>query len=156
MRRTPRRRKPCPTRRDQQMTWLWTSQDLCVPQQARSGGREYDTRQPACHYNVHVHPVCGGLDYHNYHIRYLGIRAGQHVWSVVDAPAGRERSQRVYTISQQCSLSEAIEAVNSLLASDITTDVGDPSLWLKLADHLTRILFDVYQDHWDTALGRRP
>jgi hypothetical protein len=155
MHRTPGRRKSYPVRRNHQMTWVWTSQNLFIPQQARSGGREYDTRHPACHYNVHVHPACGGLDYHNYHIRYLGARAGQHVWSVVDAPAGREQSQRVYTVSQECSLSEAIEVVNSLLASDITSDIGDPSLWLKLADHLTPILFDVYQHNRENTRGRR-
>jgi hypothetical protein len=46
--------------------------------------------------------------------------------------------------------------VNSLLISDITADIGDPSLWLKLADHLTHVLFDVYQHDQEYVSRRRP
>src|SRR5919109_697878 len=74
--------------------WIWTSRGLLIQQQAWLGMREYDARQPACHYNLHIQPACGGLDYHNYHIRYLGIREDKHVWSVVDAPYGKEKSHR--------------------------------------------------------------
>lgn len=115
--------------------------------------REYDTRHPACHYNLHIQPACGGLDSHNYHIRYLGTRADHHMWSVVDAPFGREQSQRVYAVSKKRFITEVIDTVSNLLVSDITADVGDPSLWLKLAEHLAPVLFDVYRHGLETPTG---
>lgn len=155
MRRTPGRRKMRPARTDRSPQWVWTSQNLCVPQRARLGAREYDTRHPACHYNLHIQPVCGGPDYHNYHIRYLGTKAGQHAWSVVDAPAGRAQSQRIYAVAQERFIVESIDVVSCLLLSDITTDIGDPSLWLTLAEHLAGVLFDVYQHERETLLPGR-
>ncbi len=125
--------------------WYWNSRMLLVQQQGWLGIREYDRRQPACHYNLHIQPACGGLDYHNYHIRYLGIRDDKHVWSVVDAPYGKERSRRVYTFSRQRLIGEVIEAASALLVTDVTNDVGDPSLWAELAEYLALVLFDLYR-----------
>jgi hypothetical protein len=118
---------------------------MLIPQHVWLGMREYDARQPACHYNLHIQPACGGLDYHNYHIRYQRAREGQHVWSVVDAPYGREKSRRLYTFSKEHFIAEVIDVVNSLLLTDITNDLGDPSLWSGLAEHLAFVLFDLYR-----------
>jgi ribosomal protein L1 len=108
--------------------------------------REYDKkRQPSCHYNLHIQPASGGLDYHNYHIRYVGIREDKHVWSVVDAPAGKEKSHRIYAFSKEHFIREAIDAACSLLVTDMTNDVGDPSLWGKLAEDMALVLFDLYR-----------
>jgi hypothetical protein len=111
--------------------------------------REYDKRQPACHYNLHIQPADGGTDYHNYHIRYLGIRENKHVWSVVDAPYGREQSRRLYTFSKEHFIREVIEAASSLLVTDMTNDVGDPTLWARLSEALTQVLFDLYRHDLD-------
>ena len=145
MHRRARRRKTRSTRTGRQTSWHWTSRDLLMQQQAWLGMREVDTRQPACHYNLHIQPACGGLDYHNYHIRYLGIREGKHVWSVVDAPYGKEKSHRVYAFSQARFICEVIDAVSSLLVADMTNDIGDPSLWERLSEHIALVLFDLYQ-----------
>jgi hypothetical protein len=122
-----------------------------IQQQGWLGMREYDTRQPACHYNLHIQPACGGLDYHNYHIRYAGMKEDKHVWSVVDAPAGKEKSHRVYTFSKERFIQEGIDEALSLLVSDMTNDIGDPSLWARLAEHLARVLFDLYQHELEKA-----
>lgn len=145
MHRRSRRRKTHSARTNGQAWWLWTSRGLLIPQQIRLGMREYDTRQPACHYNLHIQPACGGLDYHNYHIRYLGTREGKHVWSVVDAPYGKEKSHRIYAVSKEHFIREVIDAASSLLVTDMTNDVGDPSLWTRLSEYLALVLFDLYQ-----------
>ena len=147
MHRRPRRRKTRSARTARKMRWFWISQGLLIRQQGWLGMREYDARQPACHYNLHIQPACGGLDYHNYHIRYLGMRKDKHVWSVVDAPAGKEKSHRVYAFSKERFIREAIDEVSSLLATDMTNDVGDPSLWARLFQELALALFDLYQCH---------
>jgi hypothetical protein len=117
--------------------------------------REFDKRQPACHYNLHVRPVCGDSDYHNYHIRYLGISERQHVWSVVDAPAGKEKSNRIYAFSKDHFIREVIDIASSLLVADMISDVGDSSLWSSLSEHLSLALFDLYR-HEVEKLSRRP
>lgn len=154
MYRRTRRRKTRRARNDRQMMWSWTSRGLLVQQQARLGMREYDSRQPACHYNLHIQPACGGLDYHNYHIRYLGDRGGEHRWSVVDAPYGREQSHRVYAILKKHFIREVIDTASSLLVTDITNDIGDPSLWPILVECLAFVLFDLYQYEQAKASGR--
>jgi hypothetical protein len=111
--------------------------------------REYDARQPACHYNLHIQPACGGLDYHNYHIRYLGIKDDKHVWSMVDAPYGNEKSHRLYMFSMQHFIREVIDTATSLLVTDMTNDVGDPAIWTKLSEHLAYVLFDLYRHDLD-------
>jgi hypothetical protein len=175
------------------MRWFWTSRGLLVQQQAWLGLREYDARQPTCHYNLHIQPVCGGPDYHNYHIRYLlqypetglkkeefGItlqsvpladplyagktnissdfaqrmREGKHIWSVVDAPGGKEKSHRVYTFSKKHFIQEVIDTASYLLVTDISNDVGDPSLWARLAEDLAFVLFDLYRDNLEKTCGR--
>jgi hypothetical protein len=137
------------------MRRVWTSRGLLVEQHGWLGMREFDKRQPSCHYNLHIQPASGGLDYHNYHIRYLGMRAGNHVWSVVDAPSGKERSHRLYTCSRQHFIQEVIAAVSSLLAADMTNDVGDSLLWARLFDDLTLVLFDLYRHALENASERR-
>jgi hypothetical protein len=144
-RRTGRRKTRC-ARTDRQIRWFWTSRDLLIRQQAWLGMREYDSRQPACHYNLHIQPACGGPDYHNYHIRYLGMRKDKHAWSVVDAPYGEEKSHRVYALPKGHFIHEVIDAASSLLVTDMTNDVGDPSLWVRLAEDLGFVLFDLYRD----------
>ncbi|GCE24170.1 hypothetical protein [Dictyobacter kobayashii] len=137
------------------MRSLWTSRELLIQQQAQLGLREYDSRQPACHYNLHIQPACGGLDYHNYHIRYLGIKEDKHVWSVVDAPSGQEKSHRVYAFSKEQLIREVIDAASSLLVTDMTNDVGDPSLWTRLAESLALALLDLYQHELEKSSARR-
>lgn len=149
MDRRRRRRKNQSSRTGRQTMWFWTSRGLLIPQQVWLGMREYDARQPACHYNLHIQPVCGGQDYHNYHIRYQRARGGEHVWSVVDAPYGREKSRRLYMLSKEHFIAEAIDVTNSLLVTDITNDVGDPSLWSELAEHLAFVLFDLYRHDFE-------
>jgi hypothetical protein len=117
--------------------------------------REYDARQPACHYNLHIQPVFGSLDYHNYHIRYLGMREDKHVWSVVDAPYGEEKSHRIYSFSKQHFIREVIDAVSSLLVTDMTNDVGDSSLWIRLSEELAFVLFDLYRHNLEKTSERR-
>jgi hypothetical protein len=145
MHRRHRRRKPRYVRTPRLTRWFWKSRGLLVQQQGWLGMQEYDKRQPASHYNLHIQPAAGGQDYHNYHIRYIGIRDGQHIWSVVDAPAGKEQSHRVYAFSQEKFMSEVIDAAGSLLVTDVTNDIGDPSLWTKLAETLALVLFDLYR-----------
>jgi hypothetical protein len=145
MHRKSRRRKTRRTRTNRQMRWLWTSRGLLVQQQGWLGMREYDARQPACHYNLHIQPASGGLDYHNYHIRYLGMREDKHVWSVVDAPFGQEKSHRVYAFSKEPFIQEVVQTASSLLVTDMTNDVGDPSLWARLFESLALVLFDLYR-----------
>ncbi|HLV99030.1 MAG TPA: hypothetical protein VKT82_10160 [Ktedonobacterales bacterium] len=148
-RRHRRRRNIHSTRAPRQTRWRWTSRELLVQQHGWLGMREYDKRQPASHYNLHIQPASGGQDYHNYHIRYLGIREGNHVWSVVDAPYGKEQSHRVYAFSKEHFIREVIEAASSLLVTDMTNDVGDPSLWARLSEALTLVLFDLYRHALD-------
>lgn len=148
MPRKHRRRKTRSIRAGRLTWWFWTSQRLLVQQQVWLGMREYDARQPACHYNLHIQPACGGLDYHNYHIRYLGMRESNYVWSMVDAPYGKEKSHRIYAFSKAHLIQEVIDVIGSLLVTDMTNDIGDPSLWIRLAEPLTHVLFDLYQhDH---------
>ncbi len=154
MRRRHRRRKTRFTRTPRQTRWFWKSRGLLVQQQGWLGLREYDKRKPASHYNLHIQPAAGGLDYHNYHIRYLGVRDGQHVWSVVDAPAGREKSHRVYAFPQASFIQEAIDAASALLVTDMTNDVGDPALWTRLAETLALVLFDLYRHDQEEASRR--
>jgi hypothetical protein len=145
MHRRPRRRKTHSARTDRQTRWFWNSRGLLIQQQAWMGMREYDARQPDCHYNLHIQPACGGLDYHNYHIRYMGMREDKHVWSVVDAPYGNEKSTRIYALSKEHFIREVIDAASSLLVTDMTNDVGDHSLWIRLSEELALVLFDLYR-----------
>ncbi len=154
MYRKRKRRKNRSPRSGRQTMWFWTSRGLLVRQQAWLGIREYDARQPTCHYNLHIQPACGGQDYHNYHIRYRRARCGEHVWSVVDAPYGREKSHRLYTFSQEHFIREAIDVASSLLVTDITNDVGDPSLWSELSEHLALVLFDLYRHDLEKRLEK--
>jgi hypothetical protein len=154
MHRRARRRKRRSTRAPRHMRWFWISQGLLIQQQGWLGMREYDARQPSCHYNLHIQPASGGQDYHNYHIRYLGIREDQHVWSVVDAPYGKEQSHRFYALSKGHFIREVIEAASSLLVTDMTNDVGDPTLWARLSETLALVLFDLYRHHLDKTAER--
>ena len=155
MHRRPRRRKTRSARTDQQTRWFWTSRRLLIQQQGWLGMREYDARQPACHYNLHIQPACGGLDYHNYHIRYLGMREHKHVWSVVDAPSGIEKSHRVYACSKEHFIREVIDEASSLLVTDMTNDVGDSSLWARLFEELALVMFDLYRHDFEKTTARR-
>ena len=128
-----------------QTMWIWSSQRTLFQQRVWLGWRESDRRQPPWHYNLHVQPVYANMDYHNYHIRYLGIRDGEYVWSVVDAPAGMEKSNRVYSFSKRGYIRDVVELASSLLVTDILDDVGDASLWLQLAESLALVLFDLYR-----------
>jgi hypothetical protein len=150
----PERRKTRSARTNRQTRWFWTSRELLIQQQGWLGMREYDGRQPACHYNLHIQPACGGLDYHNYHIRYLGTRENKHVWSVVDAPYGKEKSHRVYAISREHFIAEAIDVVAGLLVTDMTNDISDSSLWTRLSEHLALVLFDLYRHGLEKTSGR--
>ncbi|HXZ03411.1 MAG TPA: hypothetical protein VEH81_01190 [Ktedonobacteraceae bacterium] len=152
---THRQRKYHSARTKQNMWWFWTSQELLIEQQAWFGIREYDARQPACHYNLHIQPVCGGPDYHNYHIRYLGMKENNHVWSVVDAPYGEEKSYRIYAFSKKHFIREVIDVVSSLLVTDMTNDVGDSSLWTRLSEELAPVLFDLYRHDIEKTNKRR-
>jgi hypothetical protein len=149
------RRKIHSARTDRQTRFFWTSQGLLIQQQAWLGMREYDARHPACHYNLHIQPTCGGLDYHNYHIRYMGMREDKHVWSVVDAPCGIEKSHRVYAFSKEHFIREVIDVVSILLVTDTTNDIGDPSLWTKLSESLALVLFDLYRHDLEKTIERR-
>jgi len=155
MHRKSRRRKSRSARTNRNTWWFWTSQELLIEQQACLGAREYDTRHPACHYNLHIQPACGGLDYHNYHIRYMGMRENKHVWSVVDAPYGVEKSHRVYSLSREHFISEMIDTTSSMLVTDTTNDVGDPSLWIRLYEYLAFVLFDLYRYDVEKTSERR-
>ena len=154
MHRRSGRRKTRSARSDRKMRWFWTSRGLLIQQQAWLGMREYDTRHPACHYNLHIQPVCGGPDYHNYHIRYLGMREGKYAWSMVDAPSGKEKSHRVYAFSKEHFIREVVDAASYLLITDMTNDVGDPSLWARLAEDLAFVLFDLYRDEMEKTCGK--
>lgn len=154
MHRRRKRRNARSARTNQQTRWRWTSRELLIQQRGWLGIREYDKRQPACHYNLHIQPASGGLDYHNYHIRYLGMKEGKYVWSVVDAPAGKEQSHRVYAFSKEHFIREVIDAVSSLLVTDMTNDVGDPSLWARLAEDLALVLFDLYRHDLERSSER--
>lgn len=154
MHRRHRRRKRRSARAPRQTRWFWKSRGLLVQQQGWLGLREYDKRQPASHYNLHIQPASGGLDYHNYHIRYMGIRNGQHVWSVVDAPAGKEKSHRVYAFSKEHFIREVIDAASSLLVTDMTNDIGDPALWTRLTETLALVLFDLYRQEQEETPRR--
>jgi hypothetical protein len=151
MYRKPRRRKTRSARTNRQTRWFWTSRRLLIQQQGWLGMREYDARQPACHYNLHIQPACGGPDYH---IRYLGIREDKHVWSVVDAPSGQEKSHRIYAFSKEHFIREVIDAASSLLVTDMTNDIGDPSLWARLFECLALVLFDLYRHELEKTSGR--
>jgi hypothetical protein len=128
-----------------QTLWSWTSRWLLIHQRAWLSLCECDQRHPPHHYNLHIQPACGGQDYHNYHIRYLGVQDAKYVWSVVDAPSGRERSQRVYTFSQRNLFGDVIDAASSSLVTDILNDVGDSTMWLPLVEYLPLVLFDLYR-----------
>ena len=67
------------------------------------------------------------------------------VWSVVDAPAGREKSHRLYRFSKRGYIRDVVEMASSLLVADILDDVGDASLWFPLAESLALVLFDLYR-----------
>lgn len=149
------RRKSHSARTNQNTWWFWTSRGLLIQQQAWLGMREYDSRQPACHYNLHIQPVCGGPDYHNYHIRYLGMRENNHVWSVVDAPYGKEKSFRMYAFSKERFIREVIDAASSQVVTDMTNDIDDPSLWIRLAEKLAFVLFDLYRYELEKTNERR-
>ncbi len=89
--------------------WSWTSHGLLIPQRAWLSMCEHDFYQPPHHYNLHIQPLNSGIDYHNYHIRYLGTGEAQHIWVVVDAPSGITRSYRVYSFSKKLFIREAID-----------------------------------------------
>ena len=82
------------------------------------------------------------------------MRENQHVWSVVDAPYGIEKSHRVYSLSKEHFIREVIEVVSILLLTDMTNDVGDPSLWARLSESLTLVLFDLYRHDLEKTSGR--
>ena len=145
MHRKLKRRKLTSDRTTRNTWWFWTSQGLLIKQQAYLGTRECDKRHPASHYNLHIQPSCGGLDYHNYHIRYIGMKEHKHIWSVVDAPYGIEKSHRVYSLSKEQFIPELIDTASSLVVTDVTNDVGDPTLWIKLYDYLAFVLLDLYR-----------
>ncbi|TMD65060.1 MAG: hypothetical protein E6I91_10430 [Chloroflexi bacterium] len=148
------KRRTYPSRIWWQITWSWKSQELSIHQRAWLGVRERDSRQPPSHYNLHVQPACGGPDYHNYHIRYLGAREGEHAWSVIDVLVGREASRRVYTFSQGPFIRETIDVASSSLVTDILNDVGDTSIWLSLVECLALVLFDLYQQDLEAPSRR--
>ena len=127
-----------------QTLWSWTSQWLLIHQRAWLSLCERDKRDPPHHYNLHIQPACGGQDYHNYHIRYLGVQDAEYVWSVVDAPYGQERSSRSYTCSQRSLFWDALDAASSALVADILADVGDNTMWLLLVEYLPLVLLDLY------------
>ncbi len=154
MHRKRRRRKFSSARKNRNIWWFWNSQGLLIEQQAYLGTREYDTRHPSCHYNLHIQPACGGLDYHNYHIRYIGMRENKHIWSVVDAPYGIEKSHRVYSLSNEQFIREMIDTASNLVVTDVANDVGDPTLWIRLYENLAFVLFDLYRH--DKISERRP
>jgi len=82
------------------------------------------------------------------------MREDQHVWSVVDAPSGQEKSHRVYSFSKQHFIREVIDTASSLLVTDMTNDVGDPSLWATLSEYLALVLFDLYRHDLEKTSGR--
>jgi|SRR5579859_1431419 len=127
-----------------QTLWSWTSRWLLIHQRAWLSQCERDKRHPPHHYNLHIQPACGGQDYHNYHIRYLGIQDTKYVWSVVDAPYGKERSHRVYIFSRRPLFGDVIDAASTSLITDILNDVGDSTMWLTLVEYLPLVLFDLY------------
>lgn len=155
MHRRPGRRKSYSARTNRNIWWFWTSQGLLIEQQVWLGIRELDSRRPSSHYNLHIQPACGGQDYHNYHIRYIGVRDNEHVWTMVDAPYGKEKSHRVYAFSKQHFIHEAIDAASSLLVTDVTNDIGDPSLWIRVSEKLSAVLFDLYQNNLEMNSERR-
>jgi len=73
------------------------------------------------------------------------MREDKHIWSVIDAPSGQEKSHRIYAFSRQPFIREVIDAASSLLVTDMTNDVGDPSLWTRLFESLAFVLFDLYR-----------
>lgn len=137
-----------------QFMWSWTSHGLLVRQRAWLSLREHDSYQPPHHYNLHIQPLNGGHDYHNYHIRYLGTRGTQHLWSVVDAPSGITRSSRFYTFSKRLFIREVIDIASSMVVTDITNDIGDPGIWMPLIEHLSLALRDLYQ--YDKSPQNKP
>ncbi len=128
-----------------QTLWSWNSRWLLIHQRAWLSLCECDWRNPPHHYNLHIQPACGGQDYHNYHIRYLGVQDAKYVWSVVDAPGGRERSHRVYSYSQRQLFRDVIDVASSSLVTDMLNDVGDSTMWLALVEYLSLVLFDLYR-----------
>jgi hypothetical protein len=74
---------------------------------------------------------------------------------VVDAPYGKEKSHRVYAFSKQHFIREVIDTASSLLITDMTDDIGDPSLWARLSDKLVLVLFDLYRHNLEEASERR-
>jgi hypothetical protein len=73
---------------------------------------------------------------------------------VVDAPYGKEKSHRVYAFSKEHFIREVVDAASYLLVTDMTNDVGDPSLWTRLAEDLAFVLFDLYRDDQEKILRR--
>jgi len=84
----------------------------------------------------------------------VGIREDKHIWSVVDAPSGKEKSHRVYAFSKEHFIGEVIDEALSLLVTDMINDVGDPSLWVKLSESLALVLFDLYRHDLEKNSGR--
>jgi hypothetical protein len=79
----------------------------------------------------------------------------KHVWTMVDAPSGIEKSHRVYVFSKRHFIREVIDVVSILLVTDMTNDVGDPSLWAKLSESLAYVLFDLYRNDLEKTTKRR-
>ena len=74
---------------------------------------------------------------------------------MVDAPYGQEKSHRVYAFSKEHFIREVIVAASSLLVTDMTNDVGDPSLWAKLSEELAFVLFDLYRQDLEKTSRRK-
>lgn len=60
----------------------------------------------------------------------------------------------MYAFSNKHFIREAIDVVNGLLVTDITNDVGDPSLWFELSEYLALVLFDLYRHDLETTSRR--
>ena len=73
---------------------------------------------------------------------------------MVDAPYGKEKSYRVYVFSKEHFIREVIDVVCILLVTDMTNDIGDPSLWAKLPESLALVLFDLYRHDLEKTYGR--
>ena len=83
------------------------------------------------------------------------MRENDHVWSVVDAPYGKEQSFRMYAYSKERFIREVIDAASSQVVTDMTNDIGDPSLWTRLAEKLAFVLFDLYRYELEKTTERR-
>jgi hypothetical protein len=74
---------------------------------------------------------------------------------VVDAPYGQEQSHRVYAFSRQRLIGEVIDAASTLLVTDVTNNIGDPSLWAELAEYLALVLLDLYRHDQEKSAEER-